>query len=73
MKIVTITTAVALTDTQLKSIVDAVTKKYGKSFEFKEVVDPEVIGGIRLTIGSVQLDSTISHKLNQLKNQLLNI
>lgn len=73
MKTATITTAVALTDKQLKTIVDAVTKKYGKSYEFKQVVDPQVIGGIRLTIGSSQLDATVSHKLQQLQNQLLNI
>jgi F-type H+-transporting ATPase subunit delta len=73
MKTVTITTAVALTDKQLKTIVDAVTKKYGKGHDVKQVVDPSVIGGVRLTIGSTQLDATVSHKLQQLQNQLLNI
>lgn len=73
MKTVTITTAVALADKQLKTIADAVTEKYGKQLEFKQVVDPQVIGGIRLTIGSMQLDATVQHKLQQLKNQLLNI
>lgn len=73
MKTVTITTAVKLTEKQFSSIVDAVTKKYGKALEFKQQVKPEVIGGIRLTIGSSQLDATISHKLQQLQNQLMNI
>lgn len=73
MTTVTITTAVKLSAKQLSDLAAAIEKKYGKQIKYEQVVDPNVIGGIRVKIGSQQIDRTISHKLAQLKNQLLNI
>lgn len=70
---VTVTTAIKLTDSQAKLVTTTLTKKIGKDITIENVVDPEVVGGVRLTVGSTQLDATISHKLDVLKSQLLNI
>ena len=37
-----------------------------------EVIDNELIGGIKLRIGNTILDGTVSSKLKKLKNNLLN-
>lgn len=63
-----ITSAVPLSATQYKALSDAVTEKYG-SIGIDEVVDPTVIGGIKIVIGSKEYDRTIAGRLNQLKKQ----
>jgi len=70
---ITVTTAVPLTDKQVSLITATVTKKMGKDFVLNQVVSTEVVGGVRLTIGSTQLDATVRHKLEVLKSQLMNI
>jgi F-type H+-transporting ATPase subunit delta len=70
---VIITTAVKLTSKQATLVTNSLVKKFGKDITLEQVVDPEVIGGVRLTVGSSQLDATLRHKLDVLKSQLLNI
>lgn len=68
---VTVTSAVELTNTQVKKIVDAVEKKYKETnVDLKQVIDPSIIAGVKLTIGSEEIDATISSKLEQLHEQL---
>ena len=73
MTTVTITTAVSLSKSQLKTVTDAIKAKYGADLSIEQLVDPEVVGGVKITIGSKQLDATIQNQLSYLKNQLLNI
>lgn len=70
---VIITTATKLTPAHLKKIKDAVAKKHGSRLTFEEVVNPEVIGGIKVTIGSHQYDATLQHKLDRIEASLLTI
>ncbi|HEX7018137.1 MAG TPA: F0F1 ATP synthase subunit delta [Patescibacteria group bacterium] len=70
---VTITTAIELTSAQLQKIKTAVTKKYGTEVTFETKVNPEIVGGILLTIGSQQYDATLQHKLDQIEKSLLTI
>lgn len=67
---IVVTSATALSTDQKKSLVAAAEKKYGIS-EIEEVIDPSVLGGIKVRIGSKELDFTVKNKLNQLKQQLL--
>lgn len=68
---VTATSAVALTPSQVKKIVDAVEKKHSKStVELKQVVDPTVIAGVKLKVGSEEIDATIYNKLEKLHAEL---
>lgn len=69
--IVTATTAVPLTKAQQQTITAAVEKKHAAtSVKLVQVVDPSVIGGIRLTVGSLDFDATVKNKLASIKYQL---
>lgn len=69
---VKVTTAIKLTTSQVANIEKAVAKKHTASdIEFEYIVDPQVIGGIKLMIGSTELDSTLQSKLQAVKQQLL--
>jgi len=68
---VTITSAVELTSSQVKKITDAVEKKHKESsVEFKQVIDPAVIAGLKVTIGSNEIDATAYSKLEELHLQI---
>lgn len=73
MLTVTITTAVKLTAKQLSSIESAIEKKYGSKVEYVQEIDPAVIGGIRILIGSTMIDRTVQSKLDQLRSQLVHL
>ena len=67
---ITATTAIKLTKKQADSIVKAVEKKHSRKIELKQVVDPSVIAGIKLMIGSEEIDATTYTKLEKLHTQL---
>jgi F-type H+-transporting ATPase subunit delta len=67
---VIVTTAVPLTDAQRATIAQALEKKTG-SGQYREVVDPSVVGGIKLLVGSTEYDGTLKGKLTRLKELLL--
>lgn len=67
---VVVTTAVPLTAEQRKKITSALEEKIG-AMDYSEVVDTTVVGGIKLLIGSKELDATVKGKLNRLKQLLL--
>lgn len=66
---VVVSSPIAISSSQKQTLQKAVEKKYGK-VEMVEVVDPSLIGGVKVTIGSHQIDATVKSKLNQLKQQL---
>ena len=69
----TITTAVPLTASQLATVHSNIEKKHKETtIELKQVVDPEIIGGVKLTVGSEEVDETIYSKLEKLHAQLKN-
>ncbi|MEO8581000.1 MAG: F0F1 ATP synthase subunit delta [Patescibacteria group bacterium] len=66
---VLVTTAVALSDAQNKQLKTGLEKKYGP-ITIKEQIDKKVIGGLKVTIASEQLDATLEAKISQLKQNL---
>ncbi len=72
MKHVTVTTAVPLSEALRKEVATVVEKKFelsAQEYELKEVVRPDVLGGISLTVDSKQYDATVRGKLNRLRGQ----
>jgi ATP synthase F1 delta subunit len=68
---VTVTSAVELTKTQVKKITDAVEKKHKESkVELKQVVDSSIIAGLKVTVGSEEIDATAYSKLEKLHLQI---
>jgi len=65
----TITTAVKLTKKQVSLVIKTLEKKYS-AVELKQVVDKTIIAGVKLTVGSQEIDATAYTKLEKLHNQL---
>lgn len=68
---VLVTTAVEATAAQIELVTKAVTKKYGKTVEISQVVDPRIVGGVQITIGSRQLDGSLKGKLDQIRKRFV--
>jgi F-type H+-transporting ATPase subunit delta len=69
MSKVTITTAVKLSAAQLNTLTAAIEKKYGKS-AIETVVDPRILGGVIVTVGSHQLDNSYRNRIAELKQHV---
>ena len=62
-----VVSAQALTAAQLKSISTALTTALGKSPEVTTRVDPALLGGLKVKVGSKLFDASLKTKLDQLK------
>jgi F-type H+-transporting ATPase subunit delta len=66
-----VTTAIALSAKQRETIRQELAAKLKeKSVELIEVVDPEIIGGLKIRIGSQELDGSFKTKLDQIRTHL---
>ncbi|MDN5790857.1 MAG: F0F1 ATP synthase subunit delta [Micrococcales bacterium] len=63
MQTATVTSAMPLTDADTSRLVTALASIYGGKIHLNAVVDPRVIGGIRVEIGDEVIDGTILRKL----------
>lgn len=72
MNTVIVTTAVPLTDALRQEVQRVVKQKLGHTanhdVSLQEVVDPQVVGGICLTINSRQYDASVRGKLAALRD-----
>ncbi|WP_019414229.1 F0F1 ATP synthase subunit delta [Paenisporosarcina sp. TG20] len=61
-----------LSDEEREAISSAFSLKVGKkSLRIENIIDPTLLGGIRLQIGNRIFDSSVSAKLDRLKKQLI--
>jgi len=65
-----VTSAVALTDTQLQMLKDSLRESVGKDVQITTRVDPGLIAGLVVKLGSRMVDSSLRTKLNSLKHRL---
>jgi F-type H+-transporting ATPase subunit delta len=65
-----VTSAHPLTPAQLKSLTAKLKEREGKDVKIKASVDPEVLGGLVVRIGSTQIDSSIRTRLNTLASAM---
>jgi len=61
-----ITSAHALTDEQLTQLRDKLSASEGRTVKLSSKVDPELLGGLVVTIGSKRIDGSIRTRLNSL-------
>ena len=66
----TVTTAVALSAEQTERLGRVLTEQYGRSVHVNTVVDPHVVGGIRVEIGDEIIDGTILSRLDEARRKL---
>jgi ATP synthase F1 delta subunit len=67
---VELTTAYELSDDDAASIVAAIEKASGRKVEATRSVDPELIGGIVLKVGSFLADGSVRGRLERLRREL---
>lgn len=65
-----VTSAHPLSDAQLKAIGAKLKAREGKEVKLTAKVDPDVLGGLIVRIGSTQIDSSIRTRLNTLANAM---
>ncbi len=66
----TLTSARALDRAEYGSLIQRLERLYGKKFEVVQVVDPSLIGGLRIRMGDRRIDATISGRLNAIARDL---
>lgn len=71
MQKVTVITANKLSKKNLTTLKKSMTKKFGKGLEYEFKLDPSVIGGIKIVVGSRAIDMTVKAKLAEVKKQVL--
>ena len=62
-----VTTAAKLTDTQVTALKQALQAALGKDILLEERVDPTLLGGFVVKVGSRMIDTTLRTRLNSLK------
>lgn len=68
--VVTVTAAVPLSDAQVDKIVGIYSQKLGRQVHVNQVVDPQVMGGMRIQAGSEVTDNTVVAQLQNLKRMV---
>jgi F-type H+-transporting ATPase subunit delta len=66
----TIETATELAPEAGQQIVDNLKRKYGNDLAARFVVSPELLGGMRIRVGSDVWDSSVRNRLQRLQQQL---
>jgi len=65
-----VVTALPLTDAQSKSLAAALRAALGKDPEIETRVDPAILGGVKVRVGSRLYDASLKSRLNSLKFSL---
>jgi len=68
--IATVWVAAPLAEDQRERLAQALSKQQDKKIHVNVVVDPEVLGGVRVAVGDEVLDSTVETRLRQAHRRL---
>jgi F-type H+-transporting ATPase subunit delta len=66
-----LTTAVELSDDEADKLLAQIEQASGRKVEATRAVDPDLIGGIVLQVGSHRLDASVRGRLDRLRRQLV--
>ena len=66
-----VTSAKELNDTQVQAITDALRAATGTNVAIDAKVDPNVLGGLVVKVGSRMVDSSLSTKLSHLRTSMI--
>lgn len=69
-RIAEVRTAVDLDGAQRERLASALAEATGRQIELRVVVDPEVIGGMAVSVGDTVIDGTVRHRLAQLRDAI---
>lgn len=65
-----VASAHALTDAQLETLKSKLTAREGRTVKLHSTVDPDLLGGLVVTIGSKRIDGSIRTRLNSLAQSM---
>ena len=68
--IATVTSATTLPQAQLARLREALSAKYGRPVAINQLIDPALIGGLRVQVADDVIDSSIASRLNDVKLKL---
>ncbi|MGB2874616.1 MAG: ATP synthase F1 subunit delta [Gaiellaceae bacterium] len=68
-----LTTAIELTDAEEKRLLEQIERASGRKVEASRSVDPSLIGGIVLQVGSHRLDASVRGRLERLRRELATV
>lgn len=68
-QVATVTVAKPIDDAQLQRLQSGLTRRFGRPVSIAQVVDPSVIGGLRVQFGDDVIDDTVLSKLGHLRRQ----
>ncbi len=69
-EVAVVTSAAPLSKEQLAAVVADLQKATGKKILLKTEVNPEILGGVKVRIGSRELDNSLQGRLNRMKQHL---
>lgn len=65
-----VTSAKKLAKDEFSNVVSRIERIFGRRFEARLIVDPELVGGMRITMGDRRVDGTIAGRLEELSRTL---
>ncbi|WP_353827421.1 F0F1 ATP synthase subunit delta [Agromyces sp. SYSU T0242] len=68
--VATVTSAVALSDDQITRLERTLGARAGRRVRFDAIVDPDVLGGVRVQIGDDVIDGSVASRLSDLRQKL---
>lgn len=68
--VATVVSAVALTDAQARRLAAVLSTRYGTEVALNTVVDPSVVGGMRVQVADDVIDASVSARLADLRQRL---
>lgn len=68
--VATVTTAQPLTEAQTARLATLLENAYGRSVQLNTIVDPAVIGGLRIEVGSDVVNATVLSRLEDVRRRL---
>ena len=66
-----LTAAKELTENQINSIKEDLTKSFSSKIKLNYKYDPSLIGGLIVQVGSTMVDTSIKNKLQQIENRMI--
>jgi F-type H+-transporting ATPase subunit delta len=68
--VATVHVAKPLTEEQTKRLMSALSQQYGRPIHLDVVVDPSILGGVRVEIGDAVIDGAVASRLDEAKRLL---
>ncbi len=70
---VQLTTAQKISEAEIQSFSEKIEAQLNKSVSMHKVLDPSLIGGVKLRVGNTLIDSSISGRLQKLRDTLVQV